>query len=181
MTFPDQSHINRVRDALHQRSGNRASVMVGSGFSKSAERINLNAKEMPTWQDLVDNFHGALYPQDGTPHRVNNDRPAADNVRIAQEYEAAFGRRTLHDALRRLVPDAEYSPGIKHQRLLQLPWRDIYTTNWDTLLVLQRQFLNLVRHWPEIASRKAWPQSCQARGQVAMKKSSRSLSCEASL
>ena len=48
-------------------------------------------------------------------------------------------------------------------------------------LVLQRRFLNLVRHWPEIASRKAWPQSCQARGQVAMKKSSRSLSCEASL
>ena len=37
MTFPDQSHINTVRDALHQRYGNGASVMVGSGFSMNAE------------------------------------------------------------------------------------------------------------------------------------------------
>ncbi len=38
------------------------------------------------------------------------------------------------------------------------------------LLVLQRRFLNLVSFWPEIASLKARPQSCQARGQVAMKR-----------
>ena len=37
-------------------------------------------------------------------------------------------------------------------------------------LVLQRRFLNLVSFWPEIASLKARPQSCQARGQVAMKR-----------
>ena len=43
MTFPDQSHINRVRDALHQRAGNGASVMIGSGFSKNAEKISLDA------------------------------------------------------------------------------------------------------------------------------------------
>ena len=134
MTFPDQSPINRVTDALHQRSGNGASVMVGSGFSRSAQRVNLSAKEMPTWQDLIDHFHRALYPEDGTSSQGNNRRPAADNVRFAQEYEAAFGRSDLHDALRRLVPDTEYSPGIEHRRLLKLPWRDIYTTNWDTLL-----------------------------------------------
>ena len=48
-------------------------------------------------------------------------------------------------------------------------------------LVLQRRFLNLVSFWPEIASRKARPQSCQARWQVAMKRCSRSLSGEPSL
>ena len=37
------------------------------------------------------------------------------------------------------------------------------------VLVLQRRFLNPVNFWPEIASRKARPQSCRARGQVAMK------------
>ena len=89
---------------------------------------------MPTWQDLIDHFHRALYPEDGTSSQGNNRRPAADNVRFAQEYEAAFGRSDLHDALRRLVPDTEYNPGVEHQRLLKLPWRDIYTTNWDTLL-----------------------------------------------
>ena len=61
------------------------------------------------------------------------------------------------------------------------PMASNMTADVQQALVLQRRFLNLVRHWPEIASRKAWPQSCQARGQVAMKKSSRSLSCEASL
>ena len=134
MTFPDQSHINRVRDALHQRSGNGASVMVGSGFSRNAERIIPDANPMPTWQDLTDHFYAALYPDDGTGSHSDNLKPASDNVRIAQEYEAAFGRSDLHDALRRLVPDNEYNPGSSHERLLRLPWRDVYTTNWDTLL-----------------------------------------------
>ncbi len=48
-------------------------------------------------------------------------------------------------------------------------------------LVLQRRFLNLVSFWAEPASRKARPQSCQACGQVAMKRCSRSLYCEPSL
>ena len=48
-------------------------------------------------------------------------------------------------------------------------------------LILQRRFLNLVSFWPEIASRKARQQSCQARGQVAMKRCSRFISCEQSL
>ena len=51
----------------------------------------------------------------------------------------------------------------------------------EPALVLQRRFLNLVSFWAEIASRKARPQSCQARGQVAMKRCSRPLSCEPSL
>ena len=49
------------------------------------------------------------------------------------------------------------------------------------VLVLQRRFFDLVSFWPEIASRKARPQGCHGRGQVAMKRCSRSLSCEASL
>lgn len=133
MMFSDQSHINQVRDALWRRSGNGASVMVGSGFSRNSERVSRDAREMPTWQDLVNHFHDTLYPRSASSNGTDH-RPATDNVRIAQEYQAAFGRSALHDALRRLVPDAEHIPGLKHQRLLKLPWRDIYTTNWDTLL-----------------------------------------------
>ena len=58
-----------------------------------------------------------------------------------------------------------------------ITWREDSLKN----LVLQRRFLNLVSSWPEIASRKARPQSCQSRGQVAIKRCSRSLSCEPSL
>ena len=50
-----------------------------------------------------------------------------------------------------------------------------------TITLLQRRFLNLVSFWAEPASRKARPQSCQACGQVAMKRCSRSLYCEPSL
>ena len=134
MTFPDQSHINRVRDALHQRFGNGASVMVGSGFSRNAEPIISGAREMPMWQQLVDHFYDALYPRGTESSGGNNRRPATNNVRIAQEYEAAFGRSTLHDTLRRIVPNAQHNPGSAHRKLLALPWRDVYTTNWDTLL-----------------------------------------------
>ena len=134
MTFPDQSHINRVRDALWKRTGNGASVMVGSGFSRNSEQIIRNASKMPTWEDLVNHFYEALYPLVSTSSHRMGDRPSTDNVRVAQEYEAAFGRSALHDALRQLVPDTEHVPSLMHRRLLKLPWRDVYTTNWDTLL-----------------------------------------------
>ena len=162
MIFPDQSHINIVRDALHQRSGNRASVMVGSGFSKNAERTSPSAKEMPSWQDLVAHFYDALYPQASTTSRGTNPRPATDNVRIAQEYEAASGRTALHDMIRRLVPDMEYTPGIKHQRLLKLPWRDIYTTNWDTLLERAQSQVS-ERHYNAVTSVEEIPMAGRPR------------------
>ena len=142
MTFPDQSHINIVRDALHQRTGNGASVMVGSGFSRNADRILRGAKEMPMWQDLGNHFYDALYPPASGSVGGTEHGPAHNNVRIAQEYEAAFGRSALHDALRRLVPDTEFGPGPLHLRLLSLPWRDIYTTNWDTLLERAKSQIN---------------------------------------
>ena len=162
MTFPDQSHINRVRDALHQRSGHGASVMVGSGFSRNAERITLGAKPMPTWQDLADHFNNALYPTDDENRHFDDPRPAVDNLRIAQEYMAAFGRSALNDALQRLVPNNDYTPGSEHQRLLQLPWRDIYTTNWDTLLERSRGLVP-ERHYSVVASVEEIPMAGRPR------------------
>ena len=162
MTFPDQSHINRVRDALHQRSGNGASVMVGSGFSRNAERIIIGAKPMPTWQDLVNHFHDALYPTDSANRRLDDPKPAVDNVRVAQEYEVAFGKNALHDTLRRLVPDNHYTPGSEHRRLLQLPWRDIYTTNWDTLLERSSNHVP-ERHYSVVTSVEEIPMASRPR------------------
>ena len=55
-------------------------------------------------------------------------------ARIATEYEAEFGRLALEDVIRTQVPDGDYEPGPLHEALLRLPWRDIFTTNYDTLL-----------------------------------------------
>ena len=135
MVFPDQSHINRVRDALWQRTGNGASIMVGSGFSRNAVPTLPNAAPLPTWTDVTRQLYEALYPPvEGRNHPGGMDRGADGMLLIAQEYRAAFGKTALHDELQRMVRDREYQPGPFHERLLQLPWQDVYTTNWDTLL-----------------------------------------------
>ena len=36
--------------------------------------------------------------------------------------------------IRKRIPDTDHQPGKLHNLLLQLPWRDIFTTNYDTLL-----------------------------------------------
>ena len=131
MSFPDQSHINRIRDALWQRSGGGASVMIGSGFSRNALKARPDANDPPTWREVAKAVYDKLYPQGG-----NGDLRTAtsDFLRLAQEYEAAFGPGDLHRFLRELVRDDDFLPGDLHIRLLSLPWDDVFTTNWDTLL-----------------------------------------------
>ena len=129
MLVPDQSHINRIRDALWQRSGGGASVMVGSGFSRGALKTRPDAEAPPIWRELVKTISSKLYTQD-----AGRTSATDDPLRIAQEYETAFGRSDLHSFLQQLVRDDDFKPGEVHTRLLRLPWRDVFTTNWDTLL-----------------------------------------------
>ncbi len=53
---------------------------------------------------------------------------------IAQEYKAALGPKALENLIRTRVRDNEWRPSDIHYRLLRLPWKDVLTTNWDTLL-----------------------------------------------
>ncbi len=64
MSIADQSHINRVRDALWQRSVGGASVMIGSGFSRNALKARPDANDPPTWRDVAKSVYAKLYPQD---------------------------------------------------------------------------------------------------------------------
>ena len=135
--IPDQSHINKVRDALSVRPTSRASVMIGSGFSRNAQKTRFDAHDIPLWRDIANALFDQLYPQSSGAgsnggHAIT---PSVDNVlRLAQEYETAFGRSDLISLLDWLIRDNEFVPGSAHFRLLQLPWRDVFTTNWDTLL-----------------------------------------------
>ena len=154
MSIPDQSHINRVRDALWQRSGGGASVMVGSGFSRNALKTRPAANGPPTWRELAEAVYDKLYPQ---PQDENRDLGTAtsDFLRLAQEYEAKFGQGDLHRFLIELIRDDDFLPGDFHIRLLSLPWHDIFTTNWDTLLERARTSVagraySVVRNMAEI-------------------------------
>ena len=111
--------------------------MVGSGFSRNANKARPDATEMPTWSDLASSMYEALYPLEDSERRVSEEHrsfEASSILRVAQEYEASFGEDGLHSLIRNCVRDDYFSPGDKHHRLLRLPWRDIFTTNWDTLL-----------------------------------------------
>ena len=135
--LPDQSHIDRVRDALWKRSGGGASVMVGSGFSRGALKTRPDAGDIPMWPELAKAVSNKLYPPDCEGDRYGEilETSTTDGLlKIAQEYEVAFGRSDLHQLLQQLVRDDDFNPGKVHERLLCLPWRDIFTTNWDTLL-----------------------------------------------
>ena len=156
--FRDQSHLNCVRDALWSRSSGGASLMVGSGFSRNAEKLRPDVRDIPLWADLAELMHEALYPYDpadkSPPVVPDWSQPGAIS-RTAQEYEVAFSEQKLAQLLERHIRDDEFTPDEYHSRILSLPWRDVFTTNWDTLLertrpsVIQRSY-GLVRTLKEI-------------------------------
>jgi len=160
MIVPDQSHINRIREALWQLPEGCASVMVGAGFSHNARKVGPHADEFPLWQDIATSICARLYPPgdgDRLKHAMTEASGTSGFLRLAQEYEAAFGRSSLHLLIKELVPDDDYVPDDMHIRLLRLPWRDIFTTNWDTLLERTRALVvdrvyNVVRTFDEIPS-----------------------------
>ena len=94
------------------------------------------ATTFPTWEKLAKRMWRDLYPRTEDAPRTKTGkrggRPSPE--RIASEYEAAFHRKGLEDLIRKHVPDNDYKPGVLHEKLLRLPWRDVFTTNYDTLL-----------------------------------------------
>jgi hypothetical protein len=135
--FPDIANVLHIREALwrHKILGN-ASIMVGAGFSRNAEPLSSTARPMPNWSQMATALCHPLYPMDDAQqkHALNEASGTSGFLRLAQEYQSAFGVSSLNDQIRNLVPDLDYRPGDPHKRLLRLPWADVFSTNWDTLL-----------------------------------------------
>jgi len=113
--------------------------MIGAGLSLNAEPLPGVKTRFPTWRELVRAMFDEMHPPqaDATPEQANKreDRfNRANPLRIASEYEATFDRRKLNLLIRTLNPDSDYQPGRLHHLLLELPWADVFTTNYDTLL-----------------------------------------------
>jgi SIR2-like domain len=128
--FPDQIHLEQVRRHLWSpREGGRAAVMVGAGFSRQAQPTTPSAPLLPLWLDVAMQLDAKLNPGGGSHEFTTFSGP-----RLASQYEVVFGRSALDALLLELIPDQQYAPGLLHQRLLTLPWSDVFTTNYDTLL-----------------------------------------------
>jgi len=108
-----------------------ASVMIGAGFSRNAAKNENTSKKFLSWNDLGDIFYEKLH---GKKPLDEKDKKYLNVLKLADEVESQFGRPTLDKILKNNLPDKEYNPSELHRKLLQLPWMDIFTTNYDTLL-----------------------------------------------
>ena len=140
MDFQDAIHLERIAKALHTKGDvGRAAVMIGAGMSANAvPRSGLSDARFPTWRTLGEAFIAGLYPtalSEGERRvalaRANSTSGA---LRLAEEFEAAHGRAALDQLLIATIPDDIFDPGPLHHLLLKLPWSDVFTTNYDTLL-----------------------------------------------
>ena len=138
LNFPDLTRIRHVKEALWRQGAGGASVMVGSGFSRNAEMKTPGARPPPDWSEIANAMHTKLHPSTATNGPRARAR-AVDALAIAQEYSDEFGRAELHGFLREQVRDDDMEPADLHRRLLALPWADVFTTNWDTLLEKTRE------------------------------------------
>ena len=108
--------------------------MVGAGFSRNAVTELGQAVTVPAWSEIALAMQEKLYGADDERCGLRAEISADQSLALAQEYEIAFGRDDLHRFLKEQINDEAMWPGKAHKRLLALPWRDVFTTNWDTLL-----------------------------------------------
>lgn len=155
--FPDLPHLRQLQHDLWSWPRSRAALMVGAGLSLNATPLPGVTSRFPTWKELVRFMFDELHPlsSKSTPdeERSREAQFAGEGaLRIASEYEAAFGRRKLDLLIQKRNPDNDYCPGEIHRLLLQLPWVDVFTTNYDTLL--ERTSVPSKSYTPVITSRE---------------------------
>jgi len=152
--FSDQHHIEMIRDKLTK--GN-VSVMVGAGFSLNAKQLSKTKGSFLTWQKLIDVLKSKLYADE-----EQRKYASTDPLKLAEEFEFEFGREALEELLKLALPDDNYIPGELHEMLLTIPWSDIYTTNYDTLIERTREFV-YSKHYSVIQTVQDIPNSIKPR------------------
>ncbi len=105
-----------------------AAVLVGAGFSRNAVKTDSDIPDSPTWDELANIFADKLAGS------KENKKPYSSPLVMAERVEAVYGRSELDHLLLESIRDQDYLPSSLHRQLLRLPWSDIFTTNYDTLL-----------------------------------------------
>jgi hypothetical protein len=126
--FQDQPYLDRIGAALWQRGAHgNASVMVGAGMSLNARPRGAGSGRFPTWSGLARTVVDHLYPaRDGASsehrnHALLQAKATSGFLRLAQEYETAFGREPLERLISDSVPDLRFEPGIFTNACLAAP------------------------------------------------------------
>jgi len=123
-----------------------AGVLVGAGFSRNALRLDGSPAQPPSGDRLASELVDRLAPGAGVPSKTD---PLPE---IAQWFESQHGRDALTLLLHELIADEEMRPGPLHRALLECPWSDVFTTNYDTLL--ERSALEVIDKKYECVDRR---------------------------
>lgn len=128
-TLSDYPALKKLAEALWQQDSKQcgAAIMVGAGFSRCSASHVGGTKKLPLWFDFANKLAREL-------DENNRDLAKADPLRLAEEYRAFFGQAALNALIKSEIDDDSWTPGVLHSRLLCLPWSEVMTTNWDTLL-----------------------------------------------
>lgn len=123
----NHAHLHKIRTKLLSTDGkSKVSIMVGAGFSRNAAKIEASFEGMALWDDLKQTM-----VLDLNNHRGIESKSVLE---IGEIYSDEYGRSALDNLLKSLIPDENYEPTELYDKLLNLPWADVFTTNYDTLL-----------------------------------------------
>lgn len=139
MNFPDYNNFLQLQKHLSRRPSLRPAVMVGAGMSLNSNPLSGASARLPTWDELSRAMFEEIYPlitkgTDDQKRDLEEKYRRSNPLRIASEYEAAFKRGKLNSFLLESIPDENHEPSDIHKLLLSLPWKDVFTTNYDRLL-----------------------------------------------
>ena len=113
----------------HLKEGH-AALLVGAGFSRNADKIDEHTPDSPLWEDLAKVFAAKLSDSPEEKAQLQRLNPLA----LAERVDVMYGRPELDRLLLDSIRDADYLPSELYHMLLSLPWTDVFTTNYDTLL-----------------------------------------------
>lgn len=135
--------IDTIKQLLYEK---KMSILVGSGFSK-----NVN-KKFPTWIELLKDMVLEMYEKEYKEYihfnQINDNqykvitfvRKIVNKIGYLEIVEKYIEFKGMREAITFYIEDQlqEVSNGKKdlevHEKLISLPWNNIYTTNYDTLL-----------------------------------------------
>lgn len=159
--LPDYPTLKKLAAALWRQDNayHGAAIMVGAGFSRSAASTGDAYKKLPLWNDLSKILAKDL-----------DARANSDPLRLAEEYCAYFGKQALQELVKREINDISWKPGVLYENLLKLPWSEVLTTNWDTLLEraslsIHQPFYNVVNRQEDLSSARS-PRIVKLHGTV---------------
>ena len=164
------SYIEDIAKRIHDPAlHGAASVMVGAGFSKNADVVD-DELSAPNWEELAVSMFEALYQKPKDEVEMKNwqiqkiKKTSGKNVlKLAEEYKSVFGRNKLNKFIELNINDDMYIPGDPHKKLLSLNWRDVFTTNYDTLLERTIDKINVKFNYQILTSQNDLPGSTHPR------------------